>query len=43
VAFEFLGAAAKEVWCGRPRTVATLILLGRERQAHPQYAALASH
>ena len=42
-AFEFFGAVAKEVWWDNPRTVATLILLGRERQIHPRYAALASH
>jgi Mu transposase, C-terminal domain len=33
----------KEVWWDNPRTVATLILQGRERQTHPRYAALASH
>ena len=33
----------KEVWWDNPRTVATLILQGRERQLHPRYAALASH
>ena len=42
-AFEFFGAVAKEVWWDNPKTVATLILLGRERQLNPQYAALASH
>ena len=42
-AFEFFGAVPKEVWWDNPRTVATLILLGRERQLHPRYAALASH
>jgi hypothetical protein len=42
-AFEFFGAVAREVWWDNPRTVATLILLGRERQTHPRYAALASH
>jgi transposase len=42
-AFEFFGAVAKEVWWDNPRTVATLILLGRERQVHPRYAAFASH
>jgi transposase len=42
-AFEFFGAVPKEVWWDNPRTVATLILLGRERQCQPRYAALASH
>jgi len=42
-AFEFYGAVAKEVWWDNPKTVATLILLGRERQCHSSYAALASH
>ncbi|HKM54396.1 MAG TPA: IS21 family transposase [Isosphaeraceae bacterium] len=41
--FEFFGAVAKEVWWDNPKTVATLILLGRQRQCHPRYAALASH
>ena len=42
-AFEFFGAVPKEVWWDNPKTVATLILPGRERQCHPSYAALASH
>ena len=42
-AFEFYGAVAKQVWWDNPKTVATLILRGRERQLHPRYAALASH
>ena len=42
-AFEFFGAVAKEVWWDNPKTVATLVLKGRERQLHPRYAALASH
>jgi transposase len=41
--FEFFGAVPKEVWWDNPRTVATLILLGRERRCQPRYAALASH
>src|SRR5271168_405791 len=41
--FEFFGAVAKEVWWDNPKTVATLILQGRERRLHPRYAALASH
>jgi transposase len=42
-AFEFFGAVAREVWWDNPKTVATLILPGRERRLHPRYAALASH
>ena len=42
-AFEFFEAVPKEVWWDNPKTVATLILEGRERQLHPRYAALASH
>ena len=42
-ALEFFGCIPKEVWWDDPKTVATLILLGRQRQIHPRYAALASH
>ena len=42
-AFEFFGCVPKEVWWDNPKTVATLILHGRERRLHPRYAALASH
>src|SRR5271157_4811793 len=42
-AFEFFGCVPKEVWWDNPRTVATLILQGRERRLHPRYTALASH
>lgn len=42
-AFAFFGAVPTEVWWDNPKTVATLILKGRERQLHPRYAALASH
>jgi transposase len=42
-AFEFFGGVPGEVWWDNPRTVATLILKGRERQVHPRFAALASH
>jgi len=31
------------VWWDNPKTVATSILVGRERQVHPRYAAFASH
>jgi transposase len=42
-AFEFFGCIPKEVWWDNPKTVATLILQGRQRLVHPRYAALASH
>jgi len=42
-AFEFFQAVPKELWWDNPKTVATLILQGRERQLHPRYAALARH
>jgi transposase len=42
-AFEYFGCIPKEVWWDNPKTVATSILLGRERRLHPRYAALASH
>jgi transposase len=42
-AFEFFGCIPKEVWWDNPKTVATAILQGRQRQLHPRYAALASH
>jgi transposase len=42
-AFEFYNAVPKEVWWDNPKTVATLILQGRDRRLHPRYAALASH
>lgn len=42
-AFEFFGCVPREVWWDNPKTVATLILQGRDRNLHPRYAALASH
>jgi len=42
-AFEFFGCVAREGWWDNPRTVATGILRGRERQMNVRYAALASH
>lgn len=42
-AFDYFGCVPAEVWWDNPRTVATLILQGRERQLHPRYAALAAH
>jgi len=43
MAFEFFGCVAREGWWDNPRTVATGILRGRERQMNVRYAALASH
>jgi transposase len=42
-AFEFFGAVPREVWWDNPKTVAQLVLRGRERQANPHYLQLASH
>ena len=42
-ALEFFEASPREVWWDNPKTVATLILRGRQRILHPRYAALASH
>jgi transposase len=42
-AFDFFGAVPKEVWWDNPKTVATLVLMGRERQLNPRYAAFARH
>ena len=42
-AFEFFQAVPKEVWWDNPKTVATLILEGRERRSTPDTPALASH
>ena len=42
-ALEFFAAVPREVWWDNPKTVATLILRGRQRLLHPRYAALASH
>ncbi len=42
-AFELFGCVPRELWWDNPTTVATAILVGRERQLHPRYHALASH
>lgn len=42
-AFEFFGCVAREVWWDNPKTIATVILRGRERVLNEDYAALASH
>lgn len=41
--FEFFGLVGREVWWDNPKTVATAILRGRQRQMQERYAALASH
>jgi transposase len=41
--FEFFGCVPREVWWDNPKTVATTIYSGRQRQLHPRYQALASH
>jgi transposase len=33
--FEFFQCVPKEVWWDNPKTVVTMILLGRERKLHP--------
>jgi transposase len=42
-AFEFFGCVPRQVWWDNAKTVATLILQGRERRVQPRYAPLASH
>jgi len=42
-AFEFFQCVAREGWWDNPRTVATGILRGRQRQVNVRYAALANH
>jgi len=42
-AFVFFGAVPHELWWDNPRTVASLLLPGRQRGLHERYAALASH
>ena len=42
-AFEFFGAVAREVWWDNPKTIATVVLRGRQRVLNDNYAALASH
>jgi len=41
--FSFFGCVALEVWWDNPKTVATAVLKGRQRQLHTRYEALASH
>lgn len=42
-AFEHFGNVPKEVWWDNPKTIATAILVGRERIFHSRYSAFASH
>ena len=42
-AFDFFECLPREVWWDNPKTVATALLVGRERRLNPRYAALASH
>jgi transposase len=42
-AFAFFEAVPRELWWDNPRTIATAILRGRQRQFNPRYLALASH
>jgi transposase len=42
-AFEFFEIVPEEVWWDNPKTVATLICPGRQREIHPRYRALANH
>lgn len=42
-ALEFFGCVPLEVWWDNPKTVAAMILKGRDRKLNPHYAALASH
>jgi transposase len=42
-AFTFYGMVAREVWWDNPKTIATVVLRGRERVLNNDYAALASH
>jgi transposase len=42
-AFAFFESVPRELWWDNPKTVATAILRGRQRQFNPRYLALASH
>jgi transposase len=42
-AMEFFGCVPAELWWDNPKTVATSILRGRDRQLNLHYAGLASH
>lgn len=42
-AFAFYGCVARQVWWDNPKTIATAILPGRQRQFHERWLALASY
>jgi transposase len=42
-AFEFFGCVPKELWWDNPKTVATAIFSGRQRELNRRWQALASH
>lgn len=42
-AFAFFGAVPQELWWDNPKTVATTILAGRQRELNQRWQALASH
>jgi len=42
-AFGYFGCVPKELWWDNPKTVATAILKGRDRELNDNYQALASH
>ena len=42
-AFAFFGCVPQELWWDNPKTVATTILSGRQRELNQRWQALASH
>ncbi|MBA3483358.1 MAG: transposase [Pirellulales bacterium] len=42
-ALAFFGCASRELWWDNPKTVATTILAGRQRELNRRWQALASH
>jgi len=42
-AFAFFGCVPRQVWWDNPKTVVPHLLVGRSRQIHQRYQALASH
>lgn len=42
-AFAFFGCVPRQVWWDNPKTVVPQLLVGRSRQIHQRYQALASH
>lgn len=41
--FAYFGGVPREVWWDNPKTVATKLLVGRERELHERYRSLAAH